>query len=183
MDPRLLRLFAISVVVVGLLTACQRGNPMQPSVARLDAASPPVVVPVTIRLRNIEGHFVGTSHEMCELPGEPMAIDRLSFDYEISGASLAGASLVSCDTAYCEDATRIATVTDCDVPRDACARVPSACLTGDPNGAGSLEVLAARPLEPASTWNVMAVFEDSGDRSNAVSAIVDHTAAAPIAAQ
>jgi hypothetical protein len=112
MDARLLRLFAVSVVVVGVLIACQRGNPMQPSVARLDDASRPVVV-----------------------------------------------------------------------PRDACAHVPSACLTGDPNGAGSLEVLAARPLEPSSTWNVMAVFEDSGDRSHAVSAVYNHTAAAPIAAQ
>src|SRR5437773_1660234 len=49
-----------------------------------------------------------------------------------------------------------------------------ACLAGDPTRTGSLHILAARPWEPANTWNLTAFFAASGDRTNIVSATVEH---------
>ena len=112
-----------------------------------------------------------------------MAIDQLSFDYEADDANLAGALLVKCDSGNCMSGVPLGTVTSCPKPPSPCdpdmrealeeGLVP-ACLTGNPADRGSVKVLAMTPWEAASTYLVMAFFEESGRRSNTVSTIVGH---------
>jgi hypothetical protein len=136
-----------------------------------------------VRLENFNGTYIGRQSDLCEIPNSPMAIDHLSFDFAISGVDLSGAWLVACDTPKCESGRPLGAVTECPVPPHPCDAglrhaleqgAAPACLTGDPTGAGSIEVLTMQPWERRSTYNVVAYFENSGDRSNTVSTTVVH---------
>jgi hypothetical protein len=181
MTLNLHRKLAIAGVVLFVSAACQKSNPARPSFVTpsgFDAAQS-----VSLTLMGLTGRFVGLANEICD-GGAPVAIDSLKVDYEVSGASLAGALLVACDTEDCQGSSPLGTITECPLPPNPCeAGLPpaasegpaAACLTGDPSGTGSLQVYAARPTDASASWHVMAYFADTGNRSNTVSGTVDQT--------
>jgi hypothetical protein len=150
-----------------------------------------VVAPVqhsasaSVRLSNLNGTFLGRANTLCDATGSSMAIDRLSFDYEVSDGNLAGALLVRCDAGNCMSGVPLGTVTACPKRPSPCDAdmtaaleqgLAPACMTGDPATRGTVDVLAMTPWQDASTYLVMAFFEQTGKRSNTVSTIVEREA-------
>jgi hypothetical protein len=136
-----------------------------------------------VRLSNLRGSYIGRANKICDGVDSTMAVDQLSFDYEVQDADLSGALLVKCDNGNCMSGVPLGTVASCPKPPSPCdpdirdaleqGLVP-ACLTGNPAGRGTVKVLAMTPWEEVSTYLVMAFFEDSGKRSNTVSTTVGH---------
>lgn len=179
MSFTLLRKFAVLGVVLFVVPACSKGNPTQPTVNRLDQI--PAAAPVTVTLSNLSGRYVGVSDELCGTAASKVPIDDLTLNYQVSGASLAGALLVACESAACDNRVPLGALVECPVPPDPCASGISdaiaqgtapACFTGDPTDSGTIQVLAKHQANLAS-WIVMALFTDTGDHSNSVSATVD----------
>lgn len=178
MSLNLLRKLAIFGVLCVMSAACQKSNPARPSA--FTPSSTERVEPPTLTLTGLSGNFLGLADEICQ--GAPaVAIDDLTVNYEGSGRSLSGALLVACPSDSCEGSTVLGRIAECPVPPSPCeAGLPvdsegsgSACLTGDPMGAGSLRVFATRPADAEPSWHVAAVFQDSGDRTNTVSAVIE----------
>jgi hypothetical protein len=177
MNSDLFEKLAILGVVVFVSPACQKSNPARPSFTTLPTAASQNV---SVALTGLKGSFVGMGDELCD-GGAPVAIDDLTVNYEVSGKSLAGAVLVACENDSCEGSTPLGTIGECPLPPTPCeAGLPpavsegrAACLIGDPLGAGSVHVYAARPLDAEASWQVTAIFADTGDRTNTVSGAVD----------
>jgi hypothetical protein len=186
MNVKLLRNLTAFVVLLVAPACSSSKNPIQPSFTSTTVAEAAPGVSVT--LSNLNGTYMGLASEICQASDAeiaPVAIDNLSVDFAVSGASLAGALLFSCDTDNCENGSVLGAITACPIPPDPCAvgikkalsgSTAPACLTGDPWDSGSLQVFAARPLDAPNTWNVMALIETSGDHSNMVSATVGQPA-------
>ena len=167
--------FCVTPACSDLPTAASRNETFTPIQHSAPTAS--------VQLSNLKGTYLGRANKLCDVPDGSMAIDRLSFDYEVSGDNLAGALLVKCDSGNCMSGVPLGTVTACPRPPSPCDAaitealeqgLAPACLTGDPVTKGSVEVLAMTPWEETSTYLVMAFFEESGRRSNTVSTIVGH---------
>ena len=170
-----------TLALVGLVlvaSACSK-SPTQPSASRF--SDMPQAEPVAITLSNLSGRYVGVSDQICGDGSAKVAIDDLKVDYQVSGGSLAGALLIACDTDACDHSVPLGTVVECPMPPDPCATgiadavaegAAPACLTGDPTGSGSVQILARHPGD-SSTWNVRAYFANTGDTSNTVSTVVD----------
>ena len=184
MNNYLIRKLAAVAGVLLLAAACslaQAQSPIQPSTERGNA---PIAAQTlaSAKLLNLSGKYLGREDELCENSNAAMAVDHLSFDYQINGLSLAGALLVNCDTPQCQSGLPLATVTECPIPPSPCeagirkkveqGTVP-ACMKGDPAGAGTVEVLAIEPWETSGTYTVMAFFLETGERSNTVSTQVN----------
>jgi hypothetical protein len=181
MNVRHLRNFAVFGVVLFVSAACQKGNPARPSMA---SAVEELAQGGSVLLTGLSGNYVGLAKEICEGASEDIVIHDLKVDYRVhGGASLDGALLVACDAGNCASGTPLGTVTDCPVvPPNPCeAGLPKAisegsapaCLTGDPEGTGSVRVYGGKPPDASDTWTVVAYFEGTGDASNAVSGAVE----------
>jgi hypothetical protein len=137
-----------------------------------------------VRLSNLNGRYLGPLNELCGAGTDSTGVDQLSFDYQVSTGDLSGALLIKCDSGDCMSGLPLGLVASCPVrptPCDAGMRdlmdqgLAPACLRGDPTGNGSVEVLTpVTPVPQASTYLLMAFFEETGKRSNTVSTIVGH---------
>ena len=142
-------------------------------------------VSASVRLSNLNGTFLGRANKLCDATESSMAIDRLSFDYDVSDGNLAGALLVRCETGNCMSGVPLGTVTACPKRPSPCDAdmtaaleqgLAPACLTVDPAAKGSVDVLAMTPWQDESTYLVMAFFEQTGKRSNTVTTTVEREA-------
>jgi hypothetical protein len=181
MSPTLVssRLPGLAVLIVLVVaTGCQ----LPTAASRSDAFTPVQrsPAPASVELSNLNGTSLGPVSTLCKAADSPMVIDRLSFDYQVSGADLTEALLVKCDTGDCMSGVPLGNVTACPkvpAPCDADMRdaleqgLAPACLTGDPTRSGTVDVLAMSPNE-GDTYLVMAFFEENGKRSNTVSTTV-----------
>jgi hypothetical protein len=174
---RLIRTLALVGLVLVVASACSK-NPIQPSANNLGNIPQ---APLTVTLSNLTERYAGTSDQICGDVSAKVPIDNLTLDYQVTGGSLAGAVLLACDSDACGTSTPIATVVQCPAPPDPCAAgivdsiaqgAAPACLTGDPTGSGSVQVMALHP-SASSTWNIEAFFGNTGYASNTVSAPVD----------
>ena len=138
-----------------------------------------------VRLSNLIGRYLGPVKKLCGQGDDAMAIDQLSFDYEVTSGDLSGALLVKCDSGNCMSGVPLGTVTTCPVQPRLCDAemidlmdqgLAPACLRGDPTAKGSVDVMAVTPGQEDRTYIVMAFFEETGRRSNTVSTIVGHQA-------
>jgi hypothetical protein len=181
MSFNLIRNVAILGAAILVTPACEKSSPARPSVLTLPSTSQ--ADPISLNLTSVRGTFVGMANEICE-NGPSVAIDDLTVYYEVSGRSLAGALLVACPTDDCEGATPLGVIAECPVPPNPCeAGLPpavsegtgSACFVGPPAGTGSLHAYVSRWADADPLWRVMAYFQDSGDRTNAVSTVVDQS--------
>jgi hypothetical protein len=177
--PGLVILIVLIVIVAAgcsLPTAASPSDALTPVQRTAEAAS--------VALSNLNGTSLGPVSALCAAADSPMVIDRLSFDYQVSGADLMEALLVKCDTGECMSGVPLGNVTACPKapgPCDADMRdaleqgLAPACLTGDPTRSGRVDVLAMSPRD-ADTYLVMAFFEENGKRSNTVSTTVGRQA-------
>lgn len=177
------RFFGVAIVLC-VTSAC---SDLPTAASRNEAFTPiqPSGAAASVRLSNLRGTYLGRANKLCDAQDSSVAIDRLSFDYEVSGGNLAGALLVKCDSGNCMSGVPLGNVTACPRPpspcdpetRDALEQgLAPACLTGDPTATGSVDVLAVTPWQENSNYVVMAFFEESGKRSNTVSTVVGHQA-------
>jgi hypothetical protein len=176
MNFRLFRTLALVALVPVVASACSK-SPTQPSLNRFSDIPPAP----TVMLSNLTGRYVGMSDQICGDASAKVPIEDLTLDYQVNGGSLAGALLIACDTDACGESVPLGVVVACPAPPDPCATgiadaiaqgAAPACLTGDPTGSGSVQILAQRP-SGSSTWNIKASFGNNGGASNTVSAAVD----------
>jgi len=173
--PRTLAVVGAALIIA---SACSK-SPTQPSANRFgDIPSAPAA---SVLLSNLSNRFVGMSDQICGAATANVPIDDLILDYQVIGASIAGALLVACDTDACDNSVPLGSVVECPAPPDPCASgladqiaqgAGPVCLTGNPTGSGSLHILARHPADGA-VWNVRAYFANTGDSSNTVSAGFD----------
>jgi hypothetical protein len=172
MNVTLARKLSVVGLVLLFASACSK-TPTQPVI---DHPLPPAVT-----LSNVSGHFVGVIAQLCPAGGSGLPVDDLTLNYQASGASIANASIVACDSPSCETSAQLGTVTECPAPPDPCAAgmadaitngTAPACFTGDPMGSGSLHILTAHAPDSAA-MNLRVIFEDTGEKSNVVSATID----------
>jgi len=171
----------LSGILAAVVTAACSGTPN--SATSTFEPVEPARKSTLVRLSNLRGVYLGRANKICDGVDSTNAVDQLSFDYEVQDANLSGALLVKCDSGNCMSGVPLGTVAACpklpspcdpDV-RDALEQgLMPACLTGNPTDRGSVNVLAMTPWEEASTYLVMAFFEESGKRSNTISAVVGH---------
>jgi hypothetical protein len=183
MTRNIFALVSLTMLALVVASAC---SPL-PTAASPSEALAPVQhsASAVVRLSNLNGTYLGRANKLCDEADASMAIDRLSFDFEVSAGDLSGALLVKCDAGNCMSGIPLGTVTTCPKPPSPCDAditdameegLAPACLTGDPMSKGSVDVLAMTPWQESSTYLVMAFFEETGKRSNTVSTIVGHQA-------
>lgn len=170
-----------AAVVMAFVTSACSSSPTAAS--RTEAVAPVQhSVSASVRLSNLNGTFLGRANKLCGATESSMAIDRLSLDYDVSDGNLAGALLVRCDAGNCMSGVPLGTVTACPKRPSPCDAemtaaleqgLAPACLTGDPAAKGTVDVLAMSSFQDASTYLVMAFFEQTGKRSNTVTTTVE----------
>src|ERR1700737_4898964 len=117
MNVTLARRLPVVGMVLLFASACSK-TPTQPSKVIGDIPQPPVAA---VTLSNVTDHFVGVIAQLCPAGGSGLPVDDLTLNYEASGASIANATIIACDSPSCDSGSPLGTVTECPAPPDPCA--------------------------------------------------------------